>query len=152
MYFKCMEKQNLYGGGTAIKLSLKGNGIEQKILLEQIKWSEDDKEPGQIRFRFPKPGQKAKVSVMLYVQNGFQVPEQGEEVTPNLTGEAAESMIARSLLSLGNPFRMKKVIEKSKTGRGCHPGFYRRLDYSGGRCGAYSPGMLCMEDLLCFQR
>lgn len=114
--FQMYGKQNLYGGGTAIKLSLKGNGIEQKILLEQIKWSEDDKEPGQIRFRFPKPGQKAKVSVMLYVQNGFQVPEQGEEDTPNLTGEAAEPMIARSLLSLGNPFRMKKVIEKAKQG------------------------------------
>ena len=96
--FQMYGKQNLYGGGTAIKLSLKGNGIEQKILLEQIKWSEDDKEPGQIRFRFPKPGQKAKVSVMLYVQNGFQVPEQGEEVTPNLTGETAESMNARSHL------------------------------------------------------
>ena len=34
----------------------------------------------------------------------------------DLSGKAAENMIAHSLLSLGNPYRLKRVIEKAKRG------------------------------------
>ena len=114
--FQMYGRHDIYGSGTILKMQLMGNGMEQKLSLDSILWSEDDKEPGQIWFRFLKPGQKAKVSVVLYVKDGFQIPEQEEEEALKLVGEEANAMIARSLLSKGNPFRLKRVMEKANRG------------------------------------
>ncbi len=75
-------RHDIYGSGTILKMQLMGNGMEQKLSLDSMLWSEDDKEPGQIWFRFLKPGQMAKVSVVLYIKDGFQIPEQEEEEAP----------------------------------------------------------------------
>ncbi len=114
--FQMYGKEDIYGGGTVFSAEVPGDGMEEKILLSQIPWREEDKEPGQIRFCFPKSGHKAIVSVKLYVNDGFSVPQEEEEEPADLRGEAAEEMISRSLVSLGNPYRLKKAMEKAKKG------------------------------------
>lgn len=48
--FQMYGKHDIYGSGTILKMQLMGNGMEQKLSLDSILWSEDDKEPGQIWF------------------------------------------------------------------------------------------------------
>ena len=50
--FQMYGKHDIYGSGTILKMQLMGNGMEQKLSLDSILWSEDDKEPGQIGFDF----------------------------------------------------------------------------------------------------
>ena len=109
-------KKDIYGGGTLITGRIPADGVEHWISLSGISWSEDDKEPGQIQFYFDIPEQTAVVSVKLYVGEEWKIPDQGEEDAVDLSGKAAENMIAHSLLSLGNPYRLKRVIEKAKRG------------------------------------
>ena len=114
--FQMYGKKDIYGGGTLITGMIPADGVEHSISLSGISWSEDDKEPGQIQFYFAVPEQTAVVSVKLYVGEEWEIPDQGEEDAVDLSGKAAETMIAHSLLSLGNPYRLKRVIEKAKRG------------------------------------
>ncbi len=114
--FQMYGKRDIYGGGTLITGRIPADGVEHRISLSDISWSEDDKEPGQIQFYFDVPEQTAVASVKLYVGEEWEIPDQGEEEAVDLTGKAAENMIARSLLSLGNPYRLKRVIERAKRG------------------------------------
>ena len=114
--FQMYGKKDIYGGGTLITGRIPADGVEHSISLSGISWSEDDKEPGQIQFYFAVPEQTAVVSVKLYVGEEWKIPDQGEEDAVDLSGKAAENMIAHSLLSLGNPYRLKRVIEKAKRG------------------------------------
>ena len=109
-------KKDIYGGGTLITGRIPADGVEHWISLSGISWSEDDKERGRFSFYFAVPEQTAVVSVKLYVGEEWEIPDQGEEEAVDLTGKAAETMIAHSLLSLGNPYRLKRVIEKTKRG------------------------------------
>lgn len=114
--FQMYGRKDIYGGGTKISLSVKGDGMEQNAGLSDMVWSDDDSEPGQISFTFPTSGHRAKASVKLYVQEGFSVPQEQKEEEADLTGRDAENMISRSLLWKGNPAPMKKAIEKTKRG------------------------------------
>ena len=103
--------------------------------------------PGQIQFYFDIPEQTAVVSVKLYVGEEWKIPDQGEEDAVDLSGKAAENMIAHSLLSLGNPYRLKRVIEKSKEGRDGYTGLSGWLYHAGSRSCTCSHRMLCKEIL-----
>lgn len=50
--FQMYGKHDIYGSGTILKMQLMGNGMEQKLSLDSILWSEDDKEPGRFGFDF----------------------------------------------------------------------------------------------------
>ena len=50
--FQMYGKQDLYGGGTNLKVKLTGDGMERKIYLSDYKWTPDDDIPGQIKFIF----------------------------------------------------------------------------------------------------
>ncbi len=114
--FQMYGKKDIYGGGTLITGRIPVDGVEHRISLSGVSWSEDDKEPGQIQFYFDVPEQTAVASVKLYVGEEWEIPDQEEEEAVDLTGKAAENMIAHSLLSVGNPYRLKRVIEKTKRG------------------------------------
>lgn len=53
--FQMYGKQDLYGGGTNLKVKLTGDGMERKIYLSDYKWTPDDDIPGQIKFIFNTP-------------------------------------------------------------------------------------------------
>ena len=115
--FQMYGNKDIYGGGTSLKRSLTGDGIEEKINLCDIEWSEDDKEPGQIRFEFDTPEILGRANVRLYLNEGFSVPEVSEESEVEVSSEAYHTMITRSLMQLGNSNRLAGAIKRAKEGK-----------------------------------
>ncbi len=114
--FQMYGKTDVYHSGTAIFHTMRCDGIEQVYPLDAEKWSEDDKEPGQIRFEFDTPEILATVNIKLYLKDGFDAPEVIEDSDIDYDSEAYKNMIARSLLSKGSTAAVKKVIDKARNG------------------------------------
>ena len=114
--YQMYGKTDPYRSGTSIERMVQGNGVEEIIDLSEIAWSDDDKEPGQIRFEFARSEIQAKVSVLFYVKEGFTVPQVVEKEKVNADTPAYQQMIARSLIHLGNTARIKKAIKKAQNG------------------------------------
>ena len=114
--FQMYGKKNPLGGGTTIKKTLRADGAEVRIVLSEQEWSDDDKEPGQIRFEFAEPEKVASVSVRFFLNDGFQAPEMTEDEEIDYTSADYREMIARSLMQVGNTDRLVKAIEKAQRG------------------------------------
>lgn len=102
--------------GTEIRRSLPVDGMEYQIALEDCSWSEADDVPGQIRFEFAHAGEQAAVSVKLYLQDGYEAPEQAEEVPVDLGRSEYQEMLHRSLVQTGNPARLQKALQRARKG------------------------------------
>ena len=111
--FQMYGKKDLYGGGTNLVATLQGDGMEQRICLSDYEWSLDDDVPGQIRFTFDKPERVGKADVRFYLNDGFTAPEDLTEEKVDLHSEEYYKMVQRSLMNLGNTYRIRKVIEKA---------------------------------------
>ena len=114
--FKMYGKTDTYGGGTVIRVPVPADGREIEILLAKQQWSDTDKEPGQIRFEFPEAGQLATVSVKLYLQDGYEAPEELEETDVDFDSPIYYGMLEKSLMQLGNNSRLKKALDKARRG------------------------------------
>lgn len=114
--FQMYGKADPYGGGTNLVRTLQGNGAETRILLDEEDWSEDDREPGQIRFEFEKPGILGHVNVRFFLNDGYTAPEVIEESDVDTDSTDYSAMIEHSLMSLGNTSRVEKAIQKAKSG------------------------------------
>ena len=114
--FQMYGKKDPLASGTQIRLTIPTDGMEQVIQLSDWKWSEDDNIPGQIRFEFPTAGELASVSVKLYLQDGYEAPEEEEETVVDLESSYYAGMLENSLMQTGNTGRLKKAIEKAKRG------------------------------------
>ncbi len=114
--FQMYGKTDPYKGGTNIVRNMQGNGAESRILLDEVDWSEDDREPGQIRFEFEKPGVLGHVNVRFFLNDGFDAPEAAEEKEVDVTSKEYADMIGHSLLNLGNTARLEQAIQKAKRG------------------------------------
>lgn len=114
--FQMYGKTDVYHSGTVISHTMRCDGIEQVYFLDEENWSEDDKEPGQIRFEFDTPEVLATVNIKLYLKDGFDAPEVIEDSDIDYDSEAYKNMIAGSLLSKGNAVAVKKVIDKARNG------------------------------------
>ena len=112
--FQMYGKKDLYGGGTNLTTSLKCDGMEHRIYLSDYRWTEDDHVPGQIKILFAAPERMGKVSVRLFLNDGYEAPPEEEDLFIDMHSEEYCGMISRSLLQLGNPYRIRKAIEKSK--------------------------------------
>ena len=109
--FQMYGKTDLYGGGTNLITNVRGDGMEQRVYLEDTEWSSDDVEPGQIRFEFDKPEILGNASVRFYLNEGFTAPEDAQEEPVDMESEEYKEMIQRSLMNLGNAYRIRKAIE-----------------------------------------
>lgn len=114
--FQMYGKKDLYGGGTRLSMQVEPNGAEHRLYLADASWMADDEEPGQIRFVFQEPEKLARVNVRFYLNDGFLAPEQDGEEPIDEKAVGYQNMIARSLLSKGNLFRMQKAIRKAEEG------------------------------------
>lgn len=115
--FQMYGKENPYGGGTNLVRTLQGDGAETRIKLDEEEWSEDDKEPGQIRFEFEKPGISGNVNVRFFLNDGYTAPEVAEEKSIDFTSADYKNMIERSLMQKGNTARVEKAIRKARQGK-----------------------------------
>ena len=115
--FQMYGKQDLYGGGTNLKVKLTGDGMERKIYLSDYKWTPDDDIPGQIKFIFNTPDIMGKASVRLYLNDGYEAPADIEETEVDMNSDEYCSMISHSLMNMGNVYRIRKAIEKTRAGK-----------------------------------
>jgi len=114
--FQMYGKSDPYNSGTTIRKTVRGDGAEALINLEDVEWSSDDDVPGQIRFEFPKAGMLAKVAVKLYLNDGFEAPPLEEEAPVEFESEGYARIIANSVIYKGNNARIKKALEKGRAG------------------------------------
>lgn len=114
--FQMYGKKDRLHGGTNIVCMLHGNGTEVTIKSDEIEWSADDEEPGQIRIEFQNPGMGGRLNVRFFVNDGYTVPESVEETEIDFTSPYYNEMIAGSLMSLGNTARIEKAIRKAENG------------------------------------
>ena len=109
-------KTDVYGSGTNLRLSVKADGMEQILPLEECQWSEDDNIPGQIRFEFAKAESLATVAVKYYLHDGFDAPEVEEENDVDFASPYYQKMLEKSLMQTGNNVRLKAAMEKARKG------------------------------------
>ena len=115
--FQMYGRKDLYGGGTNLRCKLTGDGMERRVYLSDYTWTEDDYIPGQIKFIMSTPEKLGKASVRLYLNDGYMAPEEVEEAEVDTKSENYCAMIAKSLMNLGNTYRIRKAIEKAKAGK-----------------------------------
>lgn len=114
--FQMYGKKDTYAEGDTITVHCKPDGMEQIIWLDDYQWSENNGVVGQMRFEFDRPERLATVDVKLYLREGFTAPEQEERTEINVEGEAYQAILKRSLMSMGNYARVKKVLDRAKRG------------------------------------
>lgn len=115
--FQMYGRNDIYGGGTELTLSLNGDSIEKRIYLSEAAWREDDFKPGQIKVIMEKPGQIAKLNVKLYLNDGYSAPEVSEEKEIDFNCADYENIVAASLISAGDTARLRRAVERAKNGK-----------------------------------
>ena len=114
--FQMYGKEDPLGGGSNLCCSLLGNGAEVRMRMEDMAWSADDKEPGQIRFEFATPQLLATANVRFFLNDGFEAPEVIEEEEIDFWSGDYQKMLERSLMNIGNTARFLKAVKKAKNG------------------------------------
>lgn len=114
--YQMYGKKDPYRSGTSIVKEMTANGVEEIIEMSEVDWSDDDNEPGQVRFEFDTCDLQASVCVKLYLNEGFEAPEVVVDEKLDTASEKYVNMIAKSLMQLGNPARLQKAIDKAKKG------------------------------------
>ncbi|MCR5203508.1 MAG: SGNH/GDSL hydrolase family protein [Lachnospiraceae bacterium] len=109
-------KSDTYNSGTSLKTRLSSDGTEYLIPLGEVEWGNDDDRIGQIRFHFDKAEFPATVMVKMYLNDGYTAPEFVPSDPVDVNSDRYKELIAQSLVSMGNYERLKKAIEKAKSG------------------------------------
>lgn len=114
--FQCYGKTDKYTTGTIMEMTCPCNGEELVFPMDAYPVNEDDDEFGSFNFIFPKENMDVSLTVKFYVNDGYEVPEIQVDPPVEFDSDAYKKMIEDSLVSTGNNYRLKKVIEKAKRG------------------------------------
>ena len=115
--FQMYGKTDTYVTGTTIYKTIKADGSETLINLDDVTWSDDDTVPGQFRFEFPEPNMYGKASVKFYLNDGYTAPVMEDEPPVDFDSPYYKDIIGKSIVSLGNNARLKKAINKARSGK-----------------------------------
>lgn len=108
---------------TSIVADIRMDGMETVIELGEVAWKDADRELGQIRFEFGSEGIQATADVRFYLNDGFEAPPQPEQTTVEFGSDTYRKMLEKSLMKLGNTQRLKRAIEKARSGEDVTLGF-----------------------------
>lgn len=114
--FQMYGLKDQYGGGANIIGEIPADSSEKRLYLKDVEWKEDDNIPGQIIITMPEQNQKGFLNVRLYLNDGFEAPEQEEDKPVDVASEGYQEMISHSLIQMGNTKRLGKLITKAKAG------------------------------------
>ncbi|MCH5264431.1 MAG: SGNH/GDSL hydrolase family protein [Lachnospiraceae bacterium] len=114
--FQCYGKTDKYTTGTIMEMTCPCTGEELVIPVEAYPVNEDDDQFGSFNFIFPKENRNMTLTVKFYLNDGYEVPEIQVDPPVQFDSDDYKKMIANSLVSTGNNYRLKKVIEKAKRG------------------------------------
>ncbi|MCR5156907.1 MAG: SGNH/GDSL hydrolase family protein [Butyrivibrio sp.] len=101
---------------TVIEEDITMDGMETVIDFAGLELKPTDRVLGQFRFEFDTEGLQASADVRLYLNDGYEAPEQFEDSDVDTDSPAYKAMIAKSLMQTGNIARVKKVLEKAGSG------------------------------------
>ena len=115
--FQCYGKTDKYTTGTIMEMTCPCTGEEMVLPVDAYPINEDDDNFGSFNFIFPEENKNVSLTVKFYLNDGYEVPE--IQVDPPVQFNSADykKMIADSLVSTGNNYRLKKVIERAKQGK-----------------------------------
>ena len=114
--FQCYGKTDKYTTGTIMEMELPCSGEEMVLPVDAYPVNEDDANFGSFNFIFPEENKNMSLTVKFYLNDGYEVPEIEVDPPVRFDSEDYKKMIADSLVSTGNNYRLKKVIEKCKRG------------------------------------
>lgn len=109
-------KSNKYVTGSWMRMEICPDGAERVFPLSEFSCTEEDDILGTLYFYSAKEGLSAKATIVFYLNDGYSVPE--PEIDPPIAYDAPayREMLSRSLLSLGNTYRLRRAIEKAARG------------------------------------
>lgn len=110
-----MRQKNSYDG-TAYKAEVQCDGSEKLILIDSLKENPDDTVLSSIQMFFP-CYMTGKTTVTFYMNDGYDVPEVTIDPPVAFESDEYKHMIAGSLMHMGNTYRIKRAIEKARTGQ-----------------------------------
>lgn len=105
-----------YETGTKLRIPVPADGSETVLVLADQNWLEDDDVPGKMAIEFDQPGALGTAGIVLYLNDGYEVQAIEHESPVDYESEAYRAMLSKSLLSGGNPNRLKAAIDKAKRG------------------------------------
>lgn len=113
---QCYGKTEKYKTGTIFEMVVPCSGEEMVLPLEAYPINDEDDQFGSFNLSFDSENTNMIMTVKFYLNDGYDVPE--IEVDPPVQFDTPEyqAMIANSLVSTGNNYRLKTVIEKCKRG------------------------------------
>ncbi len=114
--FQCYGKTDKYGTGTVMEMTCPCTGEEYVIPVDAYPVNEEDGEFGSFNFIFPEENRNMILTVKFYLNDGYEVPEIQVDPPVQFDSDAYREMISRSLVSTGNNYRLKQVIERTKKG------------------------------------
>jgi len=114
--FQCYGKTDKYTTGTVMEMTVPCTGEEMVLPVDAYPVNEDDDCFGSFNFIFPEENKNMSLTIKFYVNDGYEVPEIEVDPPVQFDSEEYRRMIADSLVSTGNNYRLKKVIEKCKRG------------------------------------
>lgn len=114
--FQCYGKDDKYRTGTTMEMTLPCTGEEMVFSMDAYPINEQDDEFGSFNIVFPDENKNMVLTVKFYLNDGYEVPEIEVDPPVQFDSEEYQKMIAESLVSTGNNYRLKRVIEKCKRG------------------------------------
>lgn len=114
--FQCYGKTDKYTTGTCMEMTCPCNGEEMVFEVGAYPVNEDDDQFGSFNFVFPRENRNMSLTIKFYLNDGYDVPEIQVDPPVAFDTPAYREMIADSLVSTGNNYRLKKVIEKARRG------------------------------------
>ncbi len=114
--FQCYGKTDKYTTGTIMEMTCPCTGEEFVIPVDAYPINEEDANFGSFNFIFPEENKHMTLTIKFYLNDGYEVPEIQVDPPVNFESQEYKDMIANSLVSTGNNYRLKKVIEKAKRG------------------------------------
>ncbi len=105
-----------FSAGTHMNMEVCADGAERVFPLSEFEDKEVNLCLGAMFFSSDTKDFCGKATIILYLQDGYEVPE--PELDPPIDFESDEyrQLLERSLMSLGNTHRLRKVIEKAERG------------------------------------
>ncbi len=104
------------GSCSCRRFSIRGDGAEHVFSLDDLAWPERGMEAEYLLFELPSDRDLAAVTVKLYVNDGFTVPEQVRDAPVDFKGPLYRDLVARSFLSGGNNLRVQKFLRRALDG------------------------------------
>lgn len=114
--FQCYGKTDKYTTGTIMEMTCPCTGEELVLPVDAYPVNEEDDVFGSFNFIFPEENKNMSLTIKFYLNDGFEVPEIEVDPPVQFGSDEYQKMIANSLVSTGNNYRLKEVIEKTKKG------------------------------------